>query len=98
MAVILEAMAHEARWIVVPANRLHTDFFQLRTGLAGEMLQKFVNYRRRVAIIGDFSEFVSNSASLRAFMDESNRGNAIWFLADIAQLERRLALYESSML
>jgi hypothetical protein len=98
MEVILEAMSHEARLIVIPASRLHTDFFQLRTRLAGEILQKFVNYRRRVAIIGDFSEFVSSNTSLPAFIDESNRGNTIWFLADIGQLDRRLALEKSNML
>jgi hypothetical protein len=97
LAVILEAIAGEAGLIVIPVSRLDADFFQLRTGLAGEMVQKFVNYRRKVAIVGDFLELASSSASLRAFIDESNRGNTIWFVTDMAQLEKRLALYEGSL-
>lgn len=30
-------------------------FFRLSTGLAGEILQKYVNYAGRVAFFGDFS-------------------------------------------
>ena len=91
LAVIGEAMAQGARLIVVPARRLTPDFFQLRTAVAGAMLQKFVNYRLRLAIIGDFSAFAANSSALRAFIQESNRGGAIWFLANAGELENRLA-------
>jgi hypothetical protein len=91
IAVIGEAMSQKARLVVIPALRLTADFFQLRTGVAGAMLQKFVNYRLRVAIIGDFSELASNSSALHAFIQESNRGGAIWFLANLSELEERLA-------
>jgi hypothetical protein len=96
IAVIGEAMAQSATLIAIPAGRLNPDFFQLRTRLAGEMLQKFVNYRRRVAIIGDFSQLAASSAALRDFITESNRGQEIWFLASIGELESRLAPQESS--
>ena len=91
IAVIGEAMAQGARLIVVPARRLTPDFFQLRTAVAGAMLQKFVNYRLRLAIIGDFSALAANSSALHAFIQESNRGAAIWFLANVGELEERLA-------
>jgi hypothetical protein len=55
---------------------LNPDFFELQTQLAGVMLRKFVNYRLRVAVMGDFSELASNSAAPRAFTYESNRGDA----------------------
>ena len=97
MAVIGEAMAHAAKLIVIPAGRLDPDFFELRTRLAGEMLQKFVNYRLRVAIMGDFSELASNSAALRAFIYESNRGDTVWFVADICEMEKRLVPQEGSL-
>lgn len=91
IAVIGEAMAQRAKLVVIPARRLTPDFFQLRTGVAGAMLQKFVNYRLRLAIIGDFSALASNSSALHAFIQESNRGGAIWFLASVSELENRLA-------
>jgi hypothetical protein len=96
IVVIGEALAQAARLIVIPTVRLHPDFFQLRTQLAGEMLQKFVNYRLRLAIIGDLSALTSRSAALRAFINESNRGDAIWFLANIGEMEKRLAPQESN--
>lgn len=37
------------------------EFFELRNGMAGEILQKFSNYRMRLAIIGDFSKFQGKS-------------------------------------
>jgi hypothetical protein len=97
IAVIGQAIVQKARWVVIPAQRLTQDFFQLRTGVAGAMLQKFVNYRLRVAIIGDFSALASNSSALHAFIQESNRGTAIWFLANIGELEKRLAAQESDV-
>lgn len=96
MALIEEALAHAALLIVIPAARLDPDFFQLRTWLAGEMLQKIVTYRRRLAIIGDFAEMASHSEALRAFIYESNRGNHVWFLADIGEVRDRLAARERS--
>ncbi len=35
------------------------DFFVLSTGIAGAALQKFVNYRKKVAIIGDYAGYTS---------------------------------------
>lgn len=49
----------------------------LKTRLAGEILQKFVNYNIKVAIIGDFTIYTSKS--LRDFMYESNKGKDIFF-------------------
>ena len=54
------------------------------------ILQKFVTYQMRIAIIGDFS--VYSSKSLRDFIYESNKGQHIFFLSDerqaIDQLKR----------
>jgi hypothetical protein len=97
IAIIGEAMSQKARLVVISARRLTPDFFQLRTGVAGAILQKFVNYRLRLAIIGDFSALAANSSSLHAFIQESNRGEAIWFLANAGELGKRLASPESSL-
>jgi hypothetical protein len=85
-----EAMAASATLVILPICRLDPAFFQLRTGLAGEILQKFVNYRLKVAILGDYTQLASDSIPLRDFIRESNRGNSIWFVADRKELEERL--------
>jgi len=77
--------------VAIPARRLDERFFALRTGLAGEIMQKFVNYRLRLAIVGDISAHVAASTALRDLVVESNRGTQVWFVADLAELDRRLA-------
>lgn len=76
--------------ILLPKECLCEDFFVLRTGFAGEVLQKFVNYQMRLAIVGDFSPYTSKP--LRDFMYESNQGNAVFFAATtdeaVTMLER----------
>ena len=37
--------------LVLTENDLAQEFFDLRSGLAGELFQKFTNYRLRVAIV-----------------------------------------------
>ena len=65
--------------IIVPRDSLPEEFFQLKTGFAGEVLQKFTNYRMKIAITGDFSGYTSKS--LRDFMYESNKGRQVFFKA-----------------
>lgn len=64
------------------------EFFILSTGLAGEILQKFVNYRMRFAVYGDFSQYTSKP--LRDFIRESNRGSQIFFAPDRDEAVRML--------
>jgi len=80
-----------AELLVVPVQRLDGRFFDLSTGLAGAVLQKFVNYRMQVAIVGEISDHLATSDALRAFVIESNRGRQVWFLDDLDQLADRLA-------
>ncbi len=79
-----------AAWVVLPATRLTDDFFRLRTGIAGGIVQKFVNYRLGLAIIGDVAHHVDASTALRDFLRESNRGTQLWFLPDLEALRTRL--------
>jgi hypothetical protein len=80
-----------ADWVVIPTSRLTPAFFDLKTRFAGEMLQKLVNYNRRVVILGDVSGAVAGSDALRDFIRESNRGTTVWFVPDMAALEAKLA-------
>ncbi|CAN7270345.1 DUF4180 domain-containing protein [Phenylobacterium sp. LjRoot164] len=89
--IIGDAFSVEAKIVVIPAARLSPDFLRLSSGLAGEVLQKFVNYGLRVVILGDVSAAAAASAPLRDFIGESNRGRQVWFLPDLATLEARTA-------
>ena len=74
--------------MILPKEALTEDFFRLTTGLAGEILQKFVNYGMSLAIVGDFSAYTSKN--LRDFFFESNKGNAVCFLPTEAEALERL--------
>jgi hypothetical protein len=76
--------------VAIPVERLDPDFFVLRTGMAGEFVQKFVNYRKRLVIVGDVSEQAEASAPLRDWIRESNRREDLWFVADVDDLAERL--------
>lgn len=56
------------------------EFFVLSTCLAGEILQKFINYHIKFAVYGDFSKYTSKP--LKDFIYESNQGNDVFFLSN----------------
>ncbi|MEU1755012.1 DUF4180 domain-containing protein [Micromonospora matsumotoense] len=58
--------------------------------LAGEVVQKFVNYRLRLAVVGDISGHVTRSTALRDFVVEADRGRQLRFVDTLAELEERL--------
>ena len=76
--------------IVINKSLLDESFFDLKTRLAGEILQKFINYRVKVAIVGDFSGYTSQS--LRDFIYECNGGNDIFFLPTEQQAIEKLSM------
>lgn len=89
--LIAEAISSDAHFVAIPAERLSGDFFRLSTKKAGEFIQKFVNYRLRIAILGDISIHTSASEPLADFVRESNRGKSVWFVRDSNELHARLA-------
>ncbi len=83
---ILDMMASaqyqcECIGMVLYKESLNESFFDLKTGLAGEILQKFSNYRFKLAIVGDFSHYTSKS--LKDFIYECNKGNMVYFKEDL---------------
>ncbi|WFE35698.1 DUF4180 domain-containing protein [Micromonospora sp. WMMD975] len=76
--------------VAVPAQRLDPRFFALGTRFAGEVMQKFVTYRLRLAVVGDISAHLAESGALRALVAESNRHDQVWFVPDLAALDDRL--------
>lgn len=78
--------------LVLDKRLVCEDFFILSTGVAGEILQKFINYHVRAAIYGDYSRYTSKP--LRDFIYESNQGRDFFFVATreeaIQKLTQRL--------
>ena len=69
--------------ILMRMENITPAFFDLKTGIAGEILQKFSTYGMKLAIIGDFSTY--SSKSLQDFIRESNRMGRIRFAGSMEE-------------
>jgi len=74
--------------IIIHERNFHADFFDLKSRLAGEVLQKFSNYRVKLAIVGDFAKY--KSKRLQDFILESNKTNTVFFTDNINLAIQRL--------
>lgn len=77
--LVANAVYQDCYHIVLSQAQLPKDFFDLSSQVAGNILQKFVNYRVKLAIIGDFTSIKSNA--LQAFVVECNRTGNIQFVS-----------------
>lgn len=76
--------------LVLDETQLGPDFFDLRTGLAGEVIRKFTNYRARLAIVvADESAYGSRFSEL---MYEHRAHKQVRFFTS-AQLARQWLNY-----
>jgi hypothetical protein len=75
--------------IVIHEENITPEFFDLKTGIAGEILQKFSNYRVKLAIIGDFEKY--ESKSIKDFIFESNNSRHINFVSSLSDALNKLA-------
>jgi hypothetical protein len=75
--------------IIIHEKNITTDFFDLKNGIAGEILQKFSNYRVRLAIVGDFTKYTSKSVN--DFIYESNKGRQIIFVSSVPEAIKTLS-------
>ena len=82
---LIMSVKYETGTINIAINKeaIVNEFFILSSGLAGEILQKFINYGIRFAIYGDFSGYTSKP--LKDFIYESNKGKDIYFQPDITK-------------
>jgi len=91
---ILDVMANAgyqgASTQAVHSEDITPNFFQLKTGIAGEILQKYSNYNNKLAIIGNFTNI--RSKSLNDFIYESNNNRQVIFVSDI---EEALRMFQS---
>jgi hypothetical protein len=81
--------AQECDRFIIYKHNLSKEFFDLGSGIAGDVLQKFSNYRLKLAIIGDFSKF--KSKNLNDFFRESNKTGNILFLNTLEEALARLS-------
>jgi hypothetical protein len=83
--------------IVLRRENLNKNFFDLKTKFAGELLQKFSTYHKRLAIIGDFSDI--KSKAFNDFVYESNKTKQVIFVKTIDEalniFEDKTALQEA---
>lgn len=82
------AMFKQIFKIIIRKEHLCPDFFDLKTRLAGEILQKFSTYDMQLAIVGDFENL--ESRSLQDFIRESNRTGRIIFVSSTEEAKVRL--------
>ncbi len=75
--------------IIMRKENIIPDFFDLKTGIAGEILQKFSTYQVKLAIVGNFSEY--SSKSLKDFIYESNKTGRIIFVNSVDEAKERFA-------
>lgn len=92
--LMVESDEQGARKLIVKENNISPEFFDLKTGLAGEIVQKFSNYDMCLAIVGDFSKFTSKS--LRDFIYESNKTGRIIFVNAVDEALEKFILDEKN--
>ncbi len=74
--------------IIINKSAVCEEFFILSNGIAGEILQKFINYHVRIAIYGDYSQYTSKP--LKDFIYESNNGNDFFFVSSKEEAIQKL--------
>lgn len=89
ITVMEELFPSGSKKVILHQQNLSPDFFELRTRLAGLVLQKFVNYGIQVAVVGDFSNLTSDA--LKAFIYESNRGKHVFFVDSVEKALKKMA-------
>lgn len=86
MTISYETGSHR---IALNKEAISEDFFNLSTKLAGDILQKFVTYKMKFAIVGNFSLYTSQA--LQDFIYECNNGNHIFFVPSEQEAIDKLA-------
>ena len=78
-AVLTGCVESGARAVLLDENVLPAEFFDLSTGVAGELLHKLTTYRIRLAgVVPDPSV---HSAPFQDFLREANRGGQFRFFS-----------------
>lgn len=81
--------------IIIYEKNITPDFFDLKNGIADEILQKFSTYRVRLAVVGNFAKYTSKS--LNDFIYESNKGRHINFVSSCAEALKILSTWRKQI-
>lgn len=81
LEIISLCAEHDCNLVLLHAGALKPEFFQLKTRAAGDMLQKFVNYRVSAAILLEEGA-PALSARFRELMGEANKGSQYRFFTE----------------
>jgi hypothetical protein len=88
---VIRCIEHGAGALLFDRGALPGAFFDLSTGLAGEVAQKLSNYGLRM--VGVVPDLAAHSPRFQEFAKEANQGRQLRFVATraeaIAWLERR---------
>ncbi len=74
--------------VILHEHQFTPDFFNLKNGLTGEVLQKFSTYRVKLAIVGNFSKY--DRQSMKDFINESNKIGHVNFVSSVTDAIERL--------
>lgn len=75
--------------VLIYERNISPSFFDLSTKMAGEILQKFSNYRIKLAIVGNFEAY--QNKSFKDFVLESNQFGQINFVHSRAEAIKALS-------
>lgn len=87
--LMMNCIYQDADKLILYSFHFNPAFFDLKTGFAGDVLQKFSTYRAKLAVVGDFSAIKSDS--LHRFIEESNRIGHICFVGSLAMAIQKLS-------
>ncbi|MFN8714795.1 MAG: DUF4180 domain-containing protein [Bacteroidota bacterium] len=76
--------------VIIYEKNIIPAFFDLKTGIAGEVLQKFSNFRIRLAVVGNWS--LHTNVRIQEFISESNKFGHINFAETKEEAVRRLQM------
>jgi hypothetical protein len=70
---------YDCNKMIINKKNITEDFFELKNGIAGEIMQKYINYAASLGIVGEFNQY--NSVSLKSLIYESNKNKRIIFIS-----------------
>lgn len=75
LELVAACVEHGCSKLLIDAACFSEDFYHLRTGLAGAVLQKFANYSIKAAVVA--SHEATYRGKFEDFMLEANRGSQL---------------------
>jgi hypothetical protein len=87
--LMVNCSVKKASRLIINEKNIIPEFFDLKTGILGEILQKFATYDFRLAVIDDFSKF--ESKSFKDFVYESNKTGRISFVSSMEEAKKRIS-------